>query len=126
LTDFPYDRNTLAITSHGHNTLYAGTTSGLYKAIDETPVLSVDGQYCIGGSWKLNVGNGTTNASIHLLGTSNGQSWEIGDWRKTDRDGNWIDVGAFAAGTDGSHFLRVDINGALSNVVSFVVSSCGP
>jgi photosystem II stability/assembly factor-like uncharacterized protein len=126
LSNFLYDRGSLVITSHGYNTLYAGTESGLYKAIDDTPVLSVDGQYCIGGSWKLNVGNGTTNASIRLLGTSNGQSWEVRDWRKTNRDGNWIEAGGFAAGTEGSHFLRIDINGALSNVVSFVISNCGP
>jgi hypothetical protein len=91
---------------------------GAIRAIDDTPILSVDGQYCIGGSWKLNVGNGATNASIGLSGTSNGRSWEVRDWRKTDRGGNWIEVGAFAAGTEGSHSLRVDINGALSNIVS--------
>jgi hypothetical protein len=124
LSNFIYDRGSLVITSHGRNTLYAGTESGLFKAIDDTPVLSVDGQYCIGGSWKLNVGNGTTNASIRLSGTSNGQFWEVRDWRKTNRDGNWIEFGGFAAGAEGNHFLRVDINGVLSNDLSFVVSNC--
>jgi len=82
--------------------------------------------YCVGSSWKLEVSNGETNTSIRLLGTSNGQSWEIRDWRKTDGDGNWSEAGGFAAGTEGRHFLSVDIDGALSNIVSFVVSSCRP
>jgi hypothetical protein len=116
----------LAMSSHGPNTLYAATASGLYKTIDDTPVLSLDAQYCTGGSWKLRLGNGATNTSIRLLGTSNSQSWEVLDWRKTDRDGSWIEAGEFSAGTEGSHFLRVDINRALSNVVSFVVSNCRP
>jgi hypothetical protein len=93
--------------------------------MDNTPVLSVDSQYCIGGSWKLKVGNSAPNLSIHLLGTSNGQSWEVRNWRKTDREGSWVEVGAFPAKAEGRHSLKVDVNGALSNVVSFVVSNCG-
>jgi hypothetical protein len=105
----------------------AGSGSGLFKIFDDTPVLALDSaRYCIGATWMLRVANGVTNTPIRLLGTSNGQSWEIQGWRKSDGDGNWSDAGVFAAGTEGSHFLRVEINGTLSNVVSFVVSKCGP
>jgi photosystem II stability/assembly factor-like uncharacterized protein len=120
--------DTLIVTSHGPNTLYASSSqTGVFKAFDDTPVLSLDStRYCIGDTWKLKVANGVTNTSIRLLGTSNGQSWEVQDWRMTDGDGNSSEAGVFAAGTEGSHFLRVDINARLSNVVSFVVSYCGP
>ena len=114
----------LALTSHGYNTLYAGTTSGLYKALDDTPVLSVDSQNCIGRSWQLKVGNAVPNVSIRLSGTSNGQSWELQDWRTTDRKGSWVEVGTFPPGAEGSHYLRVSTNGVPSNVMSFVVSNC--
>ena len=97
----------------------------MFKIIDNTPVLSSDSaQYCVGGSWELRVSDGTTNTLIGLLGTSNSQSWEIRDWRKTDADGNWTEAGRFAAGAEGKHFLRVDIDGALSNIISFLVSNC--
>jgi photosystem II stability/assembly factor-like uncharacterized protein len=115
----------LVVTS-GPKTLYAGTSSGVFKIVDTTPVLSLDSaQYCVGGSWKLKVSNGATRTAIRLLGTSNGQSWEVRDWRKTDGDGNWSETGGFAVGMEGKHFLRVEIDGTLSNVVSFVVSNCG-
>jgi hypothetical protein len=121
------DIQTLTLTSHGPNILYAGSRTGLFKIFDDTPVLSLDSaKYCIGGTWKLNVANSATNTSIHLAGISNGQSWEVQDWRKSDDDGNWSEAGVFAAGTEGSHSLRVAINGTLSNAVSFAVSNCGP
>jgi hypothetical protein len=99
----------------------------VFKIVDNTPVLSLDSaQYCVGSSWNLKVSNAATNTSIRLLGTSNAQSWEIRDWRKTDGDGNWSEAGEFAAGTEGRYFLSVDIDEALSNIVSFVVSNCRP
>ena len=117
----------LDLTPSGPRILYVGTSGSVFKIVDNTPVLSSDSaQYCVGSSWKLKVSNGATNTSIRLLGTSNGQSWEIRDWRKTDGDGNWSEAGGFAAGTEGRHFLSVDIDGALSNIVSFVVSNCRP
>src|SRR5262245_36460672 len=89
------------------------------------PVISLDfAQYCIGDSWKLRLNNSVPNTSMRLLGTSNGQSWEVTDWRKTDRDGSFREEGAFAAGTVGSHTLKLDIAGILSNTVYFVVSEC--
>ncbi len=70
--------------------------------------------------------NGAANTSIRLLGTTNGESWEIRDWRKTNGDGNWSEESTFPMGTEGEHFIRVEINRTVSNVVSFVVSNCGP
>jgi hypothetical protein len=120
--------NTLIVASQGPNTIYAGSSeSGLFKIFDDAPVLSLDSaKYCIGSSWRLKVANGVTNTPIRLVGMSNGQPWEVHDWRTTDGDGNWSEAGVFTAGTEGSHFLSVAINGTLSNVVSFVVSNCVP
>jgi hypothetical protein len=99
----------------------------VFKIVDNMPVLLLaSAQYCVGSSWKLAVSNGATNTSIRLLGTSNGQSWEIRDWRKTDANGNWSEAGGFAAGLEGRHFLRVDIDGALSNVVRFWFPTVDP
>jgi hypothetical protein len=67
----------------------AGSGSGWFKILDDTPVLAVDSaRYCIGATWMLRVVNGVTKTPIRLLGTSNGQSWEIQGWRKSDGDGN--------------------------------------
>jgi photosystem II stability/assembly factor-like uncharacterized protein len=56
LNDLTYDSvTTLAITSLGYNILYAGTTSGLYKAIDDV---------CIGRSLKL---NGTLSNTVSFV-----------------------------------------------------------
>jgi photosystem II stability/assembly factor-like uncharacterized protein len=117
---------TLAVGSRGPNTLYASSArGGLFKIIDDTPLLSLDAApYCTGRPWRLTVANGVTNTPIRLLGTSNGQSWEVRDWRKTDADGAWNEPGVFAPGTEGAHSLRVDVAGVLSNVVSFTVSEC--
>jgi hypothetical protein len=118
----------LVAASKGPNTIYGGSYyGGLFKVFDDTPVVSmIAPKYCIGDPWNLRVSNGATNASIRLLGTSNGQSWEVPDWRKTDAEGAWNEQGRFAAGMEGDHRLRVDIGGTLSNVVSFAASSCSP
>ena len=70
--------------------------------------------------------NGAPHAPARLLGTSNGQSWEIADWRKTDVHSSLTVEGKFAEGTEGSHSLRVEIGGVISNIVSFVISRCTP
>src|SRR5262245_30980945 len=89
------------------------------------PVISLDfAQHCVGDTWKLKLSNGVPNTSMRLLGTSNGKSWEITDWRKTDGVGSFTEEGTFAAGTVGSHTLKLDIGGILSNTLSFVVSEC--
>src|SRR5262245_9389088 len=102
-----------------------GVTAQLPQAPPSQPVISLDfAQYCIGDFWKLKSSNGAPNTSMRLLGTSNGQSWEIADWRKTDGAGSWREEGAFAAAAVGSHTLKLDIGGILSNTLSFVVSEC--
>src|SRR5262245_16849209 len=89
------------------------------------PVISLDfAQYCIGGSWKLKLSNSAPNTSMRLIGTSNGQSWEITDWRKSDGDGSFLEEGTFASGAVGSHTLKLDIGGIHSNILYFVVSEC--
>jgi len=126
LTD--WNISTIAVGSAGPNAVYVGgTDTGVFRIMDDIPVVSLDSShYCIGSFWTLKVNNGATNASINLLGTSTDHHWQVEDWHKTDGNGNWSEGGSFAAGTEGSHFLRVDIGGALSNIVSFVVSDCRP
>src|SRR5262249_14479904 len=89
------------------------------------PTISIDfSQYCIGDSWKFRLSNGVPNTRVHLLGNSNGQSWEIADWGTTDTAGNFTAEGTFAVGTAGSHSLQLDVAGTMSNAVYFVVSQC--
>jgi len=89
------------------------------------PAISLDfAQYCVGDTWKLKLSNGVPNTSMHLLGTSNGQSWEITNWHKTDGDGSYREEGTFASGAVGSHTLKLNIGGIVSNTLSFVVSEC--
>jgi Tol biopolymer transport system component len=89
------------------------------------PAISLDfPQYCIGDSWKFRLSNGVPNTLVHLFGNSNGQSWEIADWGRTDTAGHFTEEGTFAEGTAGSHSLQLDVAGTLSNTVYFVVSQC--
>ncbi|HEY2932875.1 MAG TPA: sialidase family protein [Acidobacteriota bacterium] len=121
------DIRALALALGNVNTPYAGTSGGVFKIIDNEPALSLESkEYCIGASWKLKVSNGAINSSVRLLGTSNGQSWEIAGWGKTDANGSFSVAGTFPEGTEGSYTLRVEIGGVLSNTVSFAVSMCKP
>jgi Cupin domain len=89
------------------------------------PVLTLSAaRFCPGGSWTLTAMNGVPNTTVHLFGTTNGKSWKISDWRKTDANGGFNAGGVFDAGTAGESTLRVDIGGLLSNTVSFTVSEC--
>jgi len=89
------------------------------------PVFSLDfAQHCIGDSWKLSLSNGAPDMPMRLLGNSNGQSWQITDWGKTDESGNFMEEGMFAVDAVGNHTLQLDIGGILSNTVYFVVSEC--
>jgi Tol biopolymer transport system component len=89
------------------------------------PAISLDfAQYCVGNTWKFKLRNAVPNTPMRLLGTSNGQSWEVTDWPKTDREGGLTEEGTFAAAAVGSHTLKLDIGGVLSNTLSFVVSEC--
>ena len=91
------------------------------------PALSMDfAQYCVGDPWEMKLTNSELNKSISLLGQSNGQSWELTDWGKTDGDGNFTEGGKHAEVSVGSHTLKIDIGGTVSNTVSFVVSDCRP
>ena len=93
----------------------------------QTPVLSINSTaYCIGATWRLGVSNARPNASVRLTGTSNGQSWVIAEWATTDANSSLSAGGAFAEGTQGSHTLRVEIDGKASNTISFAISNCRP
>jgi hypothetical protein len=90
------------------------------------PVLSIDSEYCEASRWTLDVSNAAPTAPVRLSGTSNGIPWEIAEWRKIDANGNIREEGTFGIESTGSHTLRIDVGGALSNVVTFTVSECQP
>jgi hypothetical protein len=115
-----------ALAPGSPNVLYAGTSAGVFKIIDGPIVTLNENAYCVGSPWSLTVSNTRPEKSVHLLGTSNDRSWEVRDWRKTAPDGTKHENGVFAAGTEGTHYLRVEVDGMLSNVLSFVVSNCRP
>jgi hypothetical protein len=116
----------LALTPGSPNVLYAATSAGVFKIIDGPIVTLNESVYCVGAPWSLTVSNTAPETSVQLLGTSNNWSWEVRDWQKTGRDGTRRETGVFATGTEGTHYLRVEVDGMLSNVVSFVVSNCRP
>jgi photosystem II stability/assembly factor-like uncharacterized protein len=125
--------NALAIDPKISQSLYLGTESGVWKSGDggstwsansEFPILSLGYASCVGGHWYLRVSNALPNSSIQLFGTSNGESWQISNWRTAYSDRWFEESGTFGPETLGSHSLYVNVGGLNSNTVSFVVSSC--
>jgi photosystem II stability/assembly factor-like uncharacterized protein len=123
----------LAVDPKTAGTIYVGTESGVWKTPDGGstwsansgfPILYLGVNPCISGVWYLRVSNAPANSPIQLLGTSDGQSWQIPNWRNTNSNGAFAESGIFAPGTEGSYSLHVDVGGVNSNSVSFVVSSC--
>jgi uncharacterized repeat protein (TIGR01451 family) len=93
----------------------------------QAPVFSIGSTaYCVGAAWSSGVSNARPDASVRLIGTTNGQSWVVADWVTTDANGSFSAGGMFAEGTQGSYTLRVGIDGKISNTIYFVISNCGP
>jgi photosystem II stability/assembly factor-like uncharacterized protein len=117
----------LAMSAGKPSTVYAATPSGVFKIDGDTPTLLIDArQYCAGSPWKLRLIRGAPNSPITLLGTTEGQSWHIQQWRQSDTVGNVTAEEIFREGTQGSHTLRVEVGGLLSNTVAFTVTECTP
>ena len=114
--------SSLVLSSSG--VLYAGTPFGIFKVTDWIPVLSLHSEFCETSPWTVAVSNGAPNTTIRLAGISNGQPWEVEAWGATDGNGRYMESGAFTPQVLGSHTLTVDVGGAHSNSVSFVVSDC--
>jgi hypothetical protein len=95
-----------------------------WSANSEFPILALNSRYCLGEPWNLRVSNARPNSSIQLFGTSNGESWQVPNWRTTYSNGTFVEGGIFSPETGGSHSLLVSVGGMNSNTVSFVVSSC--
>jgi photosystem II stability/assembly factor-like uncharacterized protein len=115
----------LAMTSALPGTLYVGSNSaGVYRITDQTPVLTLQSGYCATSPWTLAVTNGPPNTTIRLIGTDNGQPWEIPAWGTTDSNGSFSENGTFTEQVLGSWTEVVEVGGAHSNGISFVVSDC--
>jgi len=91
------------------------------------PTLTLDSpNFCPAASWTLKVAHGFPSSPVHLIGADGGRPWRVPDWGRTDASGNLTIGGTFAEGALGSHTLRVEIGGLLSNPVDFTVSRCTP
>jgi photosystem II stability/assembly factor-like uncharacterized protein len=103
--------------------IYVATEDGAFET-DIGPVLTIHANLCIGGAWSVTVSHAGGNASIRLLGVSNGVSWEVPDWGITNGGGFFAAAGVFPGYTEGSHQLRVEVGGVPSNTISFAVTNC--
>jgi len=119
-----FDVRVLAFAKGDAKTLYAGTGGGVFAIRFDSPLLTLESGKCLGDSWTLKVSNGTPSTPVRLLGTTNGQSWEVAGWLTTDATGAATQQGSFTQTTLGTHTLLVEIGGISSNAVSFVVSNC--
>lgn len=120
--------NTAAVSGGGEVNISNNSASDSTTIVTQTqaPLLSIGSTaYCEGAAWTLGVTNAFPNASVRLIGTTNGQSWVIAPWATTDANGILRVEGTFAEGTHGSYTLRVD-DGKMSNTVYFVISDCRP
>ena len=94
------------------------------RAIHDAGVLTLDStRYCVGDYWSLKVTNAEPNAPIRLIGTSNDTSWEIPNWANTDASGNFGAAGTFDEAALGSHTVRIEIGGSVSNTLFFDVAN---
>src|SRR5687767_121157 len=101
-----------------------GVTGGFSFA--DTPVLTLNStRYCVDNSWTLKVTNAAPSAAIRLIGTSNDAAWEIPRWANTDANGNFSTSGTFATDAAGSHTVRVEITGSMSDILPLEVVNCG-
>jgi uncharacterized repeat protein (TIGR01451 family) len=121
--------NTAAVSGGGDVNISNNSASDSTTIVTQpqAPVLSTGSTaYCVGAAWSLGVSNARPNASVRLLGTTNGQPWVVAEWTRTDANGSFSLGGAFAEGTQGSYTLRVEIDGKISNTIYFVISNCRP
>ena len=120
--------NTAAVLGGGEVNISNNSASDSTTIVTQTrsPLLSIGSRaYCVGSAWSLGVTNARPDASVRLMGTTNGQSWMIAPWATTDANGGVSLGGTFAEGTQGSYTLRVD-DGKTSNTIYFVISDCRP
>ena len=120
--------NTATVSGGGEVNLSNNWASDLTTIVNQsqTPGLSIAAAYCIGTPWMLSAVNAVPNATVSLMGTSDGQSWMIPDWGMTRADGRFSQGGAFADGAQGTHTLKVEVGGKASNRIAFAVTDCSP
>jgi len=92
-----------------------------------TSLLTMDSAaYCVGTAWSLGVSDAPPEASVRLIGTTNGQPWVMEGLGTTDVNGMFSLRGVFAEGSIGNFTLKVETDAKLSNTVSLVISKCQP
>ena len=124
----------LVISSGPTATLYAGTTGGAFRILDEhpqraqsSPKISLDStRYCTGDSWKLQITSEKPNQWVHPAGTQNGLPWEGLEWGQTGSGGSLTKSGTFLQNTEGAYTMWATIDDTISNTIAFEVSRCGP
>jgi len=115
--------NGKVLVAGGYSNSYWSNAAELYDV--GLPLLTMNStSYCVGGSWTLKLNSVERNASIHLVGTSNGTRWEIPNWRQTDDNGSFTETASLPQGSEGTHTLYVEVGGKVSNQVSFSVARC--
>jgi galactose oxidase-like protein/Kelch motif protein len=111
------------LVAGGYSRAYWSSVAELYDA--GLPLLTLNStNYCVGNSWNLRVNSLAPNTWTRLAGASNGQPWELVDWRKTDDSGSFSETGTFGPDAEGVHILSVDVGGKVSNKVSLTVARC--
>ena len=83
--------------------------------------LSVESAFRIGSPWLVRVSSNLRDAVVTLDGTSNGVPWQIPVWGRTKGDGSFETTGAFPAGVEGDHELRVRVGSETSRTFRFRV-----
>ena len=91
---------------------------------DPTPVLALDrAEYCVGDEAKITI-HARPNSSIDLYGVSNGGSWNILGWNRTDENGSYQGTKEMSVSDLGNYSLRVEVAGRTSDPTSFTVLRC--
>jgi hypothetical protein len=104
---------------------YATLFANAVEWASQGPAMILDRtRYCIGETWHADVVSSLPNTPVRLIGTSNGEPWEIPGWGATDSSGRFSTQGVFGATAEANHTVRVHVGGKISNVAALTISSC--
>ena len=118
--------NIAAVTGGGDVITSNNSASDATTIVAQTQplVLSMNSTgYSVGAVWTLGMLAARPNATVRLMGSTDGQSWVVPQWTTTNANGGFSLGGAFGPGAQGSYTLQVEIDGKMSNTISFVISN---